>query len=236
MDPRKPEKPSKKLQPKSSITKSKTVSSELSISPELSKTYCSRIDPLRGAPLVMDSDLMPGYIHVPSASSEPVGTPSQYMSGMMAVDPEDVMGSAPSSPFIGMSKKNKKKSLKFRPRALNLAQVAFAAPDRRAAYLRQMAMEEHMCQRFGDESGAAAGSVGDSMNLGNYHISAPENLGDNQQWDAEHLPLFFAEQRKQREQEERDRQGKRQGGSRKRTKKYTRKQRRSRRKPFRKRK
>jgi hypothetical protein len=132
-----------------------------------------------------------------------------------------------------MSKKNKKKSLKFRPRALNLAQVAFAAPDRRAAYLRQMAMEEHMCQRFGDESGAAAGSVGDSMNLGNYDISAPENLGDNQQWDAEHLPLFFAEQR---EQEERDRQGKRQGGSRKRTKKYTRKQRRSRRKPFRKRK
>ena len=263
MEPRKPGKPGKpldKLQPKSGVVKPNTVSSALkppSISPELSKAYCSRIGPLRGTPLVMDSDLIP--IHVPSASSEPVdipsassepadipspsservSIPSRYISGMMvfdpvreswsmldtrAYDPVYVMDSTPSSQFIGMSRK-KKKSMKFRPCALNMAQVALAAPDKKAAYFRQMAMEEHMRERFGDGPGATAGSIGDSMNLANYNTAAPENFGDNPEWDETHIPAFLAqEERKKRE-------GK--GGSRKRTKKYTRKQRRSRRKTFR---
>ena len=210
--PGKPGKPSDKLQPKSGVVKPKTVSSALkppsispeppsispqppSISPELSKAYCSRIGPLRGTPLVMDSDLIP--IHVPSASSEPVDIPSassepadipsRYISGMMvfdpvreswsmldtrAYDPVYVMDSTPSSQFIGMSRK-KKKNMKFRPCALNMAQVALAAPDKKAAYFRQMAMEEHMRERFGDGPGATAGSIGDSMNLANYNTAAP---------------------------------------------------------------
>jgi hypothetical protein len=266
--PGKPGKPSDKLQPKSGVVKPKTVSSALkppsisleppSISPELSKAYCSRIGPLRGTPLVMDSDLIP--IHVPSASSEPadipspssepadipspssepVDIPSRYISGMMvfdpvreswrmldtrAYDPVYVMDSTPSSQFIGLSRK-KKKSVKFRPCALNMAQVALAAPDKKAAYFRQMAMEEHMRERFGDGPGATAGSIGDSMNLANYNTAAPENFGDNPEWDETHIPAFLAQ-----EEERKKREGK--GGSRKRTKKYTRKQRRSRRKTFR---
>jgi hypothetical protein len=203
MDPRKPEKPSDKLQLTSGVAKPTTVSSALktpSISPELSRAYCSRVAPLRGTPLVItDSDAIPGYIHSHSTSSDPFGTPFQRMSGMMAVDPEeDVMGSAPSSPFIGRSKKNRK-SLKFRPSALNMAQVALAAPDRKAASLHQRTMEEHMSAGFGNGSGAAAGSVADSMDLGNYNGSAPENMDDNPQWDAEHLPLFLAQEREQRD-------------------------------------
>lgn len=118
-----------------------------------------------------------------------------------------------------------------RPPMLSLAALDLAAPDRVAAGIQQSNMEDLMNKSFhgpgvAGAAGGVAGAAGNSMDHGNYDLTAPENLGDNLRWDEENAPRIGYQQNSK-------------GGSRKRTKKYTNKRKRkrqTRRKTFRKRK